>query len=561
MNARYPIAILALLLSCITVNAQFNPSRAEEQEIQRLLKMPDLTMRFQSAPLDDVLRTLCEASDMAYIGLPRPKDAPNVDMTIRGNPFQALQLVAETYGYVPLYENGLWHFTPIKEERSKLFPKVYKLKNLHLNEVAVNQDSLNAAASRDTSSALPQPVNSTAFASEPSKIINDIKALLELDPANLALNEKDAATPAVNPAALLLAGVPSNELAQRLGNVQPKKDEMLKGRIIADPDQNALFIIATKEHHMWIETYLAAIDLPRKLVLLETRFVEINNDPMTKIGIDWSNSLGEKGYDLTLSNANNATASSTTPVTTTDVAANLINTRLDTAILSGPELVATLHAIATDSSSHSLQHPSQVTVNNRQVVLRNVTQQPFQSGSSSTSGGGSSTATQETQFIPIGTTISLLPRILDDNNVELNIMINVSDMLGSQDIAGALVPITTSRDYTGQAIVATGNTLAIGGLDALHNTVGITKVPILGDIPIIGLLFRSETKSDQKSHLVMFITATILDGYSGGGVKSGDDMNMMLDKLDAELESRSKPVGSKTSEPATDSGEKKYLFD
>ncbi len=546
MKARYTIALLALALTSINASAQLNISRAEEQEIQRLMKMPDLTMRFQSAPLEEVLRTLCEASDMAYIGLPRPKDAATVDMTIRGNPFQALQLVAETYGYVPLYENGLWHFSPMKEERSKLFPKVYELKHLHLNDVNVNQESLNTAAGRDTSSALPQPVNSTAFASSPSKIINDIKALLELDPANLAMNEKEA-TSAPNPAAMLLAGVPSSELAMRLGNIQPEKKETLKGRIIADPDQNAMFIIATKEHHLWIETYLVAIDRPRKLILLETRFVEINSDPTTMLGVDWSNSLGEKGYEMTLQNQRQS--GSVEPSS----AATLLNTRLDTAILSGPQLLATLRAISTDSQSHSLQHPSQVTVNNRQVVLRNVTQQPFQSGSSSTSGGGSSTATEETQFIPIGTTISLLPRILDGNNVELNIMINVSDMLGTADISGNLIPITTSRDYTGQAIVGSGNTLAIGGLDSLHNTKGYNKVPLLGDIPLIGYLFRNETTSDTKSHLVMFITATILDGYTGG-VKTTDNLDLMLQKLDAELESRNKAdiPGSK--------GERKYLF-
>jgi len=550
MNARYPLAILALMLSSISASAQLNQSRAEEQEIQRLLKMPDLTMRFQAAPLDEVLRTLCEASDMAYIGLPRPKEALSVDMTIRGNPFEALQLVAETYGYVPLYENGLWHFSPIKEERSKLFPKVYELKNLHLNDVNVNQESLNSAASRDTSSALPQPVNSVAFAAEPSKVIADIKALLELDPANLAISEKEATAPAVNPAALLLAGVPSNDLAMRLGTVQPEKKERLQGRIIADPDQNAIFVIATKEHHQWIESYLVAIDRPRKLVLLETRFVEINSDPQSMLGIDWSGSLGEDGYKMTLTDY--------PKVIGEDTAASLFNTRLDTAILSGPELAATLRAISTDSDSHSLQHPSQVTVNNRQVVLRNVTQQPFQSGSSSVTGGsaGTGTTTEETQFIPIGTTISLLPRILDGNNVELNIMINVSDMLGSAEIGGNLILITSSRDYTGQTIVGSGNTLAIGGLDSLHNTVGVNKVPILGDIPILGYLFKSETKSDQKSHLVMFITASILDGYTGG-VKTTDNLDLMLQKLDAELESR----GKADLPSASSSSDRKYLFD
>ncbi len=560
MNPRKLLALLALIaLGALPVSAQFNPSRAEEQEVQRLLALPDLTMRFQAAPLDDVLRTLCEASDMAYIGLPKPKDAAAVDMTIKGNPYQALLLVAQTYGYVPIYENGLWHFSPIKEEKSKLFPKVYKMKYIHINEVNVNQQQLDKSVSRDTSSALPQPVNSVAFTSDISKVITDIKALLELDPSNLALNEKEA-TQQINPAAMLLSGVPSSELASRLNMVPQAKESALKGRIIADPDQNSLFIIATKEHHHWIETYLNTIDQPRKLVKLETRFIEVSDDPTSTYGLDWSKSLGGDGYKLGLTNKDSVHSTSTAAETPTSgsstsdkVGTYLFTSQLDHAILTGPELFSTLRAIQSDSKSRSLQHPTQVSVNNRQVVLRNVTQQPFQSGSSSTSGGGSSTNTNETEFIPIGTTVSLLPRILDGNDVELNIMINVSDLLGYQTIGASQVPITSSRDYTGQAIVASGNTLAIGGLDALHNTQGSTRVPLLGSIPVLGYMFRSDTNTDSKSNLIMFITATVLDGYSGG-VKPNASLDQMLKDLDADLEGRGKDT------PKKGTGSKKYLF-
>src|SRR5690606_3132248 len=108
-----------------------------------------------------------------------------------------------------------------------------------------------------------------------------------------------------------------------------------------------------------------------------------------------------------------------------------------------------------------------------------------------------------TEFIPIGTTISLLPRVLEGGNVELNIMINVSDLVGYEVLntgTGATggnttgtqsrVPVTTSRDYSGQAIVASGNTLAIGGLEAMNESEENGKVPILGDIPLLGYLFK-----------------------------------------------------------------------
>jgi type II secretory pathway component GspD/PulD (secretin) len=567
MNARKILFLLALMVPAVTVSAQLNTSRAEEQEVQRLLALPDLTMRFQAAPLDDVLRTLCEASDMAFIGLPKPKDAPSVDMTIKGNPYQALLLVSQTYGYVPLYENGLWHFSPLKEERSKLFPKVYKLKNIHLSSVQVNQKSMDSSASRDTSSALPSPVNSQAFNSDPGKVIEDIKALLELDPANFAISEKEATAP-INPAAMLIAGVPSNELAARVNAINPSvpvggKQDNLKGRIIADPDQNALFIIATKEHHQWIETYLTAIDIPQKLILLETRFVSVSSNPTSALGIDWS---ALDGYDMKVKNKTQPTTTTTSTDSTTDTTSTtstasnvLINSTIGQAVLSSDELSLALHAISTDTDSRTLQHPSQVTVNNRQVVLRNVRQYPFSSGSSSSSSGGSSNTTQETEFIPIGTTVSLLPRILDGNNVELNIMINVSEMIDLITIGTGQIPETSSRDYSGQAIVATGNTLAIGGLDTMDAHDSSSKVPLLGDIPLLGRLFSNKTSDDSKSHLVMFITASVLDGYSGkDGIKSVSKLGDVVKDLDKELEARNDKVEKSKGKSAS---QKQYLLD
>lgn len=534
--------LLLVLIPAVSASAQVGTNAAQVAEEARLAQLPDVNMRFQDAPLQDVLRTLAEASDMAYIGLPQPKEPTTVDMTIRGNPYEALKLVADTYGFVALYQNGLWHFRPLREEQSKLFPKVYQLKYIHLNEVAVDQKSLNTAVAADSSSVLPSPINSSAFAVDASRVIDDIKALLELDPTQLALTEQEAvAAPRLGLAEMLNANQPG------LGEVAKPKPESqigLKGRIISNPDQNTLFIIASKEHHDWIQTYLTAIDVRRVLVLLETRVVEVRNNPELDIGMDWSAALGTSGYALTLKDATETVTTGTpttgTTTTATDIA-NLFATRIDGAILSGPQLVTTLHAIAATSEARTLQHPSQVTVNNRQVVLRNVIQQPFQSGSSSTSGGGASTESNQTQFIPIGTTISLLPRILDEDKVELNIMVNVSQLLGF-DLVGAgdnvaSVPVTSSRDYSGQAIVASGNTLAIGGLETMSESQADSKVPFFGDIPLFGYLFKRKENSQENTKLLMFITATVLDSYQGG-MSSPEEVERILKSLDSQLDAR-----------------------
>jgi Flp pilus assembly secretin CpaC len=126
----------------------------------------------------------------------------------------------------------------------------------------------------------------------------------------------------------------------------------------------------------------------------------------------------------------------------------------------------------------------------------------------------------------------------------MNIMINVSDMIGYATINDAQIPITTSRDYTGQAIVATGNTLAIGGLDSLRNSTTTKKVPFLGSLPGIGYLFKNDSTENSKSNLIMFITASVLNGYNGG-VKKANGIDDMLGELDKVLDNRPAPTAQK----------------
>jgi hypothetical protein len=577
---------------------------AYREELQRLLVQPEMFMRFQAAPLRDVLRTLAESAQMPFIGLPRGQaEGVLVDMTIRGNPYKSLVTVAENYGFAVVYENGLWFFRPIVEERAKLVPRMYKLKYIHLSSVSTEGSASSPQVQRSNvgvgsgqtgglQGALPAPINTDVFKSEAAKLIEDIEGLLELDPGILSLGAtagdgesgSETAEKAGNAASDLFLGTSANDIRAGFadsdlvrgsgGLRQNQRAPETKGHIIADADHNALFVVATNQHHEWIDLYISNVDKPRRLILLETRFVEVRKNPTIDKGVDWTNILGSNGYNLGLysdehlkaesrnfsSSSNASTSQSSSVATTTDgisqglnnsqsastsVAEGIARTfvspfdlaegnllfanNIGGAILSGPELNLTLRFLASTNDARNLQHPSQVTINNRQVVLRNVRQEPFESGSTSVTASTANTSTSnQIQFLPIGTTISLLPRIIEGDNVELNILINVSDLAGFRTINGTATPITTSRDYAGQAIVSTGNTLAIGGLESLLENNNETKVPFLGDIPFFGFLFNRTQKERQNTQLLMFITATILEGYDGG-VRSSPAIDQFIE--------------------------------
>jgi type II secretory pathway component GspD/PulD (secretin) len=503
MTYRYlKITVSLLCMAGSVLSAQSTNNEALERA--RLKAKAPVQMRFQGAPLEDVLRALAEASEMPYIGLPHGSKASlPVDMTINGNPFDGIMQVAELYGYTIIYEKGLWSFKLVQEEKGKLFPKVYQLNHVHLNEV-----NATTVTKTSTESALPDVVNTNAFTSTTSKVIEDIKALLELDTSKLALTEEAARGKSI--------AVSTNIIATET----QKQEDKAKGRVIANADNNTLFVIATKEQHGWIDTYLKAIDMPRTLVLLETRVVEMTEAPETSFGLGWFDSLwSDDGYAFNVADDN----------TNPTISSPLFSERVGGAVLSASELNLTLRAMAKDSLGKTLQHPSQVTVNNRQVILRNVVQQPYQSGSSTVT-SGTGTSSESTTYVSVGTTISLLPRILNGKDVELNILITISDILDYQDISGSQVPVTSSKDYAGQAIVTTGNTLAIGGLEKLLEEKTTSKIPLLGDVPFLGYAFKRGGNSQDKSRLMMFITPTILDGYSGG-VVTDSDFQSVIDEL------------------------------
>ena len=522
-----------------------NPEEA--QVIEELLDAPAVSMRFQNASLPSVLRALAETAGMPFIGLPRGEaEDIYVDMTVKGNAYASLEQVAETYGYALVYQKGVWLFRPIKQVQSKLVSKVYKLKHIHLSSVSPDQQAISTAQGSDNSSARPDSINTTVFSTSENKVVEDIKMILSINPGDLSPNVTQTAEADVPAKAAASTGKPTGladmlmgtspedlgrKFTETLGaattNMLAKSSEETKvarGAVISNPDNNSVFVVATSAQHEWIQAYLEAIDQPRKLILLETRFVEIRKEPSVDMGVDWDSVLSGE-YNITATDHSSSDSDS-------DSTAFFFKDSIGGSILSGPELTVALSFLRNFADSRNLQHPSQVTVNNRSVVLRSVRQVPYQSSSSTNNNSGSVSSTNNIQYMPIGTTISILPRILDGDNIELNLLMNVSDLLGYSDVGSDVdIPLTSSRDYSGEAIVKTGNTLAIAGLEALLESDNESKVPILGDIPFFGYLFKSSSKTQNNYQLIMFVTATIMDGYEGG-ITPKKDLQEAVDYFD-----------------------------
>lgn len=284
-----------------------------------------------------------------------------------------------------------------------------------------------------------------------------------------------------------------------------KEEHSPKGKVLYISDTNELMIVATRQQHSYIQAYLESVDRPQRLIKIEAKFVETCLDPKTELGIDWS---GASGAKLSLNN----------------VSGDLIKTGSSwpaTSILSASDMAIQFNFIKTDSNSTVVQDPQVVTTNNRKVSLKSVVQQPIESVKNNQISSSGSNLTSTIDYLEIGTIIDVYPQIMggaiegfNEESVQLSISIVVSSIVGEKEIRGNPYPVVSSRTYDYSVIIPSGHTLAIGGLSESNHTTLETRLPVLGDIPIVGNVFRSKKDKKTRRNLVAYITPTILNGTS-----------------------------------------------
>jgi general secretion pathway protein D len=191
------------------------------------------------------------------------------------------------------------------------------------------------------------------------------------------------------------------------------------------------------------------------------------------------------------------------------------------AILSVPQMSATLQALNEDSDAEFLANPRVVTADNQQAkieILRNqpVPQLNFNEQTATAVFGGF----QDKTF---GNTLVVRPSINKDNFITLSVKPEISNKVSdfTFTFSGATVasPIIDKRTLDSNVLIKSGNTLAIGGLLSDQVSKARTKIPVLGDIPLIGYAFQSHDNERHKRNLLVFVTPTILDQRYGTGLE------------------------------------------
>jgi type II secretory pathway component GspD/PulD (secretin) len=314
-----------------------------------------------------------------------------------------------------------------------------------------------------------------------------------------------------------------------------------RSQILMDARTSQLLLIATEDEMMDLESLITRLDVPSEQILIEARILETTRNPRSIKGIDWTDTLAEQNFSF----GNGVTTGTTTTTAPGATTPHQTTTRLDTVIGAGGLSVdtarglhpstaflnadgvrAVLSFLNSDADTESIATPRAVALDGQPTELSVVRNIPvFEEEQGALGAGGTQMPTTvrpnynllvgETILNEVGIKLVVTPRIVGQTNVFLDLRPEISavEALPERKILGGRVneaPIFARRRVSTQAIVPSGNTLVLGGLnnDNLSNT--HTKVPILGDIPVLGLAFRRDGKSRLHQNLLLFITPTIV---------------------------------------------------
>ncbi len=310
-----------------------------------------------------------------------------------------------------------------------------------------------------------------------------------------------------------------------------------RSRVVPDSRTSQLVVVATESEQDAVDTLVEQLDKPTRQVLIETRLMEVSSSPSTSKGIDWSGTLSAQ--HVTFGNNLNANPTTISPgylgvpagqavtngtplveginqelanlVNKPSLAANTAEGFGAGAFLNADGVSAVLSFLNQDADAQTIATPRVVTLDNEPAHIEVTRASPIFATTAGTQGspGGS-----QVTYTNLGTILDVTPRISANDYIWLTVQPEVSSVADTVTKIVAGVENQADeydvRKVTTQVLIPNANTLVMGGFIKDNTQNQYTKIPVLGDIPVFGYAFRSESKGIVKDNLLMFITPTIV---------------------------------------------------
>jgi len=294
-----------------------------------------------------------------------------------------------------------------------------------------------------------------------------------------------------------------------------------RGSVTVDERTNTLLLQDTSDRLADIRRLVATLDIPIRQVLIEARIVIVNNDFQRQLGAIFGftgfhqngNTLYNTSGTAAAVNQQGTTAVPATPYTVPAPPATRYNVNLPVSNPAGSIALGILgsnfivdlelNAAQAETQANIISSPRVVTANQKEATIEQGVEIPYQQSASS----GATTI----QFKKAVLSLKVTPQITPDNRIIMDLDVR-DDSVGTVVVAsgGVNVPSINTREIATQVLVNDGQTVVLGGILETTQREDDTKVPYLGDIPILGHLFKNTNHQDDKDELMIFITPKIV---------------------------------------------------
>jgi general secretion pathway protein D len=326
----------------------------------------------------------------------------------------------------------------------------------------------------------------------------------------------------------------SNNASAATAALQGSAQPSTGGQIQADPATNSLIITAPEPQYRQLRAVIDKLDARRAQVYVESLIAEVNADKAAEFGIQWQGVTNANGSNIGLLGTNFSIGGTNIFTLATQAASGgaAPSTGGNIGVVHKTNGVYVLgflaRAIQSNGDGNILSTPNLLTLDNEEakiVIGQNV---PFVTGqyTSNNSSSGSVNPFQTVERKDVGITLRVKPQISENGTVKLQIFQEVSSVQASS-VNSATGLITNKRSIESNVLVDDGAIVVLGGLLQDEYSGNQEKVPVLGDVPVIGNLFRTETRSRKKTNLMVFLRPVVIRDTAGSDALSMDRYDLM----------------------------------
>jgi general secretion pathway protein D len=286
-------------------------------------------------------------------------------------------------------------------------------------------------------------------------------------------------------------------------------------QIVADKATNSLVITADKADYAVLEDVIKKLDIPRRMVYLEALIMEVNADRDFEVGVEWVGAFKQSffgddegavfgGYRA---GDQSSLPSLENPTLPKGFTMGMISEYIEINGELFPSLTAILNAYKEDSDVHIISTPQILTTDNEEAEIKVGENVPYITSQNTTSAIQDYT---NYEYKDVGVTLKITPQINQEDVVKLQVYVEVIKLKNEAAALATNTPTTFKRTAQTTVIVQDNNTLVLGGIIGDDVQDRTHKIPILGDIPLLGYLFKTESQKVNRVNLYIFLTPRII---------------------------------------------------